>query len=155
MRVGLVSPPVIDFREGRLVPIAQDESRESRPYGIYLLAVILKQANNLVSIANLIARANSRYQRICCIVCGRTACRCTHYCFPLLARRASDYSTESRDAARRSLRRGRYPRLDVRHLPRREGLSGEVINPVLRDRVTNDVEARINILQSMDRIADR
>jgi anaerobic magnesium-protoporphyrin IX monomethyl ester cyclase len=55
MKVVLVSPPVMDFAGGRLKPIAQDESRESPPYGIYLLSSVLKRAGHDTCIVDLIA----------------------------------------------------------------------------------------------------
>ena len=63
MRIILISPPVMDFRDGCLVPIAQDESRESPPYGIYLLSNVLKQNDHEVLIIDLIAEKTDDISR--------------------------------------------------------------------------------------------
>jgi len=51
----LFAPPMIDRIRGRLKPIAMDAVKECPPYGIYLLASILKAHGHYVVIADLIA----------------------------------------------------------------------------------------------------
>lgn len=55
MKVVLVAPPIMDYREGALTPIAMDALRECPPYGIYCLASVLRQAGHEVVVADLIA----------------------------------------------------------------------------------------------------
>ena len=48
MKVLLVAPPIMDYMEGRLVPIAMDAHRTCPPYGMYLLASTLRAAGHEV-----------------------------------------------------------------------------------------------------------
>ncbi|MGE5341051.1 MAG: B12-binding domain-containing radical SAM protein [Candidatus Omnitrophota bacterium] len=58
MRIVLICPPLMDYNNGVLIPIAMDAHRECPPYGIYLLASILRQAGHDVTIIDLIAQGN-------------------------------------------------------------------------------------------------
>lgn len=55
MKVLLVAPPIMDIVDGSLVPIAMDARQQCPPYGIYLLAGILRSCNHDVIIADLIS----------------------------------------------------------------------------------------------------
>ncbi len=59
MKVVLVTPPIMDRSGGRswgtLQPIAHDRHRECPPYGIYMLASVLRNAGHEVVIADLVA----------------------------------------------------------------------------------------------------
>jgi len=64
MKVVLIAPPIMDdvwkgWGEKTLEPIAMDETRECPPYGIYLLASVLRQAGYEVILADLIADGSS------------------------------------------------------------------------------------------------
>lgn len=61
MKVVLVAPPIMDFREGSLCPIAMDAVRECPPYGIYTLASILRGAGHQVVVADLIAAGSNDF----------------------------------------------------------------------------------------------
>ncbi|CAG0927433.1 Anaerobic magnesium-protoporphyrin IX monomethyl ester cyclase [Planctomycetaceae bacterium] len=54
LRVVLVAPPLLDMLEGRLVPIAMDRHRTNPPYGIYMLASLLRARGHQVTLADLI-----------------------------------------------------------------------------------------------------
>ncbi|MGW2313612.1 B12-binding domain-containing radical SAM protein [Actinomadura luteofluorescens] len=65
MKVLLVEPPIMDYRgggrrTGELRSIAMDAVRECPPYGIYLLASVLRAAGHEVVLADLIAAADHR-----------------------------------------------------------------------------------------------
>lgn len=62
MKVVLVAPPIMDFREGRLCSIAMDAVRECPPYGIYTLASILREAGHQVVVADLIASGSNDFR---------------------------------------------------------------------------------------------
>lgn len=62
MKVLLVAPPIMDYVQGTLVPIAMDAVRECPPYGIYSLARTLRQAGHQVVVADLIARGSNDMQ---------------------------------------------------------------------------------------------
>jgi radical SAM superfamily enzyme YgiQ (UPF0313 family) len=56
MNVLLISPPVMDKNEvDELIPLAMDAKKIAPPYGIYLLATILRKHDHKVDIADLIA----------------------------------------------------------------------------------------------------
>jgi anaerobic magnesium-protoporphyrin IX monomethyl ester cyclase len=59
MKVVLVAPPIMDYRDGKLCSIAMDAVRECPPYGIYYLAGILKEHGHHVVVADLIAAASN------------------------------------------------------------------------------------------------
>ena len=59
MKVLLVAPPIMDYMEGRLVPIAMDAHRTCPPYGMYLLASTLRAAGHEVALADLIAEGTN------------------------------------------------------------------------------------------------
>ena len=54
LNVVLVAPPLLDVFEGRLVPIAMDRHRTNPPYGIYMLASLLRARGHHVTLADLI-----------------------------------------------------------------------------------------------------
>ena len=59
MKVLLITTPIMDrMEDGKLRPIAQDESKESPPYGIYLLARILQKAGHDGILIDLIVRGS-------------------------------------------------------------------------------------------------
>ncbi|HWH70555.1 MAG TPA: hypothetical protein VNT26_14300, partial [Candidatus Sulfotelmatobacter sp.] len=60
MKVVLVAPPIMDYRDGVLCPIAMDAVRECPPYGIYYLAGILRGEGHEVVVADLIALGTNR-----------------------------------------------------------------------------------------------
>ena len=62
MKILLISCPVMDYVNGRLKPIAMDAGHECAPYGIYLLSSILKQADNDVILADLVASGSHDIQ---------------------------------------------------------------------------------------------
>ena len=62
MKILLVAPPIMDYVEGQLSPIAMDATCECPPYGIYSLARILKNNGYEVVLADLIARGSNDIQ---------------------------------------------------------------------------------------------
>lgn len=60
MKVLLLSPPIMDVRNGRLVPIGMDEIRECPPCGIYMLASPLKALGHEARILDLVALGRYR-----------------------------------------------------------------------------------------------
>lgn len=62
MKILLIAPPIMDYVDGKLKLIAMDAAHECPPYGIYLLSSILKQSNNDVVLADLIARETNSIQ---------------------------------------------------------------------------------------------
>lgn len=56
MKILLIAPPIMDYIDGKLAPIAMDAICECPPYGIYLLSSILKDAGHDVVLADLIAQ---------------------------------------------------------------------------------------------------
>jgi anaerobic magnesium-protoporphyrin IX monomethyl ester cyclase len=59
MKILLVAPPIMDYVEGQLCPIAMDATCECPPYGIYSLAHILTNNGYEVVLADLIARGSN------------------------------------------------------------------------------------------------
>lgn len=59
MNVVLIAPPLMDYVQGRLRPISMDAERECPPYGIYLLASILRAEGHQVTLMDLIAHSTS------------------------------------------------------------------------------------------------
>jgi len=55
MRVVLVAPPIMDYVSGKIRPIAQDATHNCPPYGLYLLASVLRAQGHHVKILDLIA----------------------------------------------------------------------------------------------------
>ena len=62
MKILLVAPPIMDYMQGQLRPIAMDAVRESPPYGIYSLACILRNSDHQVVVGDLIARGSKDVQ---------------------------------------------------------------------------------------------
>jgi anaerobic magnesium-protoporphyrin IX monomethyl ester cyclase len=60
MKVVLIAPPIMDMVEQQLRPIAQDATRNCPPYGLYLLANILRERQHEVIIVDLIAAGTNR-----------------------------------------------------------------------------------------------
>ena len=58
MQVILISVPIMDFRNDELVSIAQDETKNCPPYGVYLLASVLRSSGYEVTLIDMIARAS-------------------------------------------------------------------------------------------------
>jgi anaerobic magnesium-protoporphyrin IX monomethyl ester cyclase len=62
MKILLVAPPIMDYVQGQLHPIAMDATCECPPYGIYSLASSLKNNGYHVVMADLIARGSNDIQ---------------------------------------------------------------------------------------------
>jgi len=62
MKVLLVAPPIMDYVEGQLCPIAMDATCECPPYGVYTLASVLRNNQHEVVLADLIARGSNDMQ---------------------------------------------------------------------------------------------
>ena len=62
MKIFLIASPIMDYIDGQLKPIAMDAARECPPYGIYLLSSILKQEDNDVVLADLVAKGSHRIE---------------------------------------------------------------------------------------------
>ncbi len=58
MKISLLSPPLMDFQDGRLMPISMDAVRTCPPYGVYLLAAVLRQQGHDVQIVDLISQGS-------------------------------------------------------------------------------------------------
>lgn len=59
MKVTLVASVLMDYFDGRLNPISMDRLRECPPYGVYLLATVLRQANHDVLVIDLVAQGST------------------------------------------------------------------------------------------------
>ena len=55
MNILLIAPPIMDYIEGLLVPISMDSYKQCPPYGVYLLAGILRAKGHDIALADLIA----------------------------------------------------------------------------------------------------
>lgn len=60
VKVLLIAPPILDFNGEELVPAEMDAVRVCPPYGVYLLAAVLRARGHEVVIADLIARGTRR-----------------------------------------------------------------------------------------------
>ena len=60
MRVVLIPVPIMDYRDDVLTPIAQDETKNCPPYGVYLLVNVLRAAGHEVTLIDLIAEGTNR-----------------------------------------------------------------------------------------------
>ncbi len=60
MKITLIAPPLMDYQGGSLVPISMDSVRTCPPYGIYLLATILRNHHHDVVIIDLIAQGSKQ-----------------------------------------------------------------------------------------------
>lgn len=60
MKVVLIAPPIMDYQDGRLVPAEMDSVRVCPPYGLYLLAAVLRDAGHEVALVDLIADGSHR-----------------------------------------------------------------------------------------------
>jgi radical SAM superfamily enzyme YgiQ (UPF0313 family) len=58
MVITLIAPPLMDYVSGQLMPISMDALRTCPPYGIYLLATILRRQGHQVAIIDLIAQGS-------------------------------------------------------------------------------------------------
>ncbi len=58
MKILLIAPPIMDYINGKLSPIAMDAGFECPPYGIYLLSSILKESGHEVVLADLISQGS-------------------------------------------------------------------------------------------------
>lgn len=58
MKVTLIAPPLMDYVDGVLSPIAMDAVRACPPYGVFLLAQVLQQDGHEVTIIDLIAQGS-------------------------------------------------------------------------------------------------
>jgi anaerobic magnesium-protoporphyrin IX monomethyl ester cyclase len=63
MNVLLVAPPIMDAVGRKIYPIAQDATRNSPPYGLYLLANVLRSEGHQVAFLDLIARGTNDISR--------------------------------------------------------------------------------------------
>jgi radical SAM superfamily enzyme YgiQ (UPF0313 family) len=63
MKVVLIAPPIMDDFSGDPRPIAMDAVRECPPYGIYLLASLLREQGHEVTLADLIADGSNCMQK--------------------------------------------------------------------------------------------
>lgn len=59
MRISLIATPLMDYQDGVLAPIAMDAVKTCPPYGIYLLATILRRHGHEVIIIDLIAQGTN------------------------------------------------------------------------------------------------
>lgn len=60
MRVLLIAPPIMDYVGQSLRPIAQDATHNCPPYGLYLLASILRSDGHDVTVIDLIASGTNK-----------------------------------------------------------------------------------------------
>lgn len=58
MNILLIAPPLMDYVNGVLTPIAMDAVRACPPYGVFLLAKILQQDGHEVTIIDLISQGS-------------------------------------------------------------------------------------------------
>ncbi len=58
MKITLIASLLLDYVGSTLQPVAMDRSRECPPYGVYLLAAILRQKGHEVVVADLIAQGS-------------------------------------------------------------------------------------------------
>lgn len=59
MKVTLIAPPLMDYVEGVLKPIAMDAVRACPPYGVFLLAKVLERERHEVIIVDLICQGSN------------------------------------------------------------------------------------------------
>lgn len=60
MNITLIAPPLMDYHNGILSPISMDAVRTCPPYGIYLLATVLRNNHHSVTIIDLIAQGSKK-----------------------------------------------------------------------------------------------
>ncbi len=58
MKITLIASLLLDYIGGGLEPVAMDRGRECPPYGVYLLATILRQMGHEVVVADLVAQGS-------------------------------------------------------------------------------------------------
>jgi anaerobic magnesium-protoporphyrin IX monomethyl ester cyclase len=58
MKITLIASLLLDYIGGSLQPVAMDRGRECPPYGVYLLATILRQLGHEVVVADLVAQGS-------------------------------------------------------------------------------------------------
>lgn len=58
MNILLIAPPLMDYVNGLLVPIAMDAVRACPPYGVFLLARVLQEEGHEVTIIDLISQGS-------------------------------------------------------------------------------------------------
>jgi anaerobic magnesium-protoporphyrin IX monomethyl ester cyclase len=58
MKITLIASLLLDYIGGGLEPVAMDRGRECPPYGVYLLATILRQIGHEVVVVDLIAQGS-------------------------------------------------------------------------------------------------
>ena len=58
MKITLIASLLLDYIGGGLEPVAMDRGRECPPYGVYLLATILRQIGHEVVVADLVAQGS-------------------------------------------------------------------------------------------------
>ncbi|MDJ0836553.1 MAG: radical SAM protein [Acidobacteriota bacterium] len=63
LNVVLIAPPLLDYVADRLEPIAMDSRRTNPPYGLYMLAAILREKGHDVVLADLIAQGSPDLDR--------------------------------------------------------------------------------------------
>jgi len=68
MRISLIAPPLMDYQDGTLTPIAMDAVKTCPPYGIYLLATLLRQRGHEVIIIDLIAQGGNELSHHAAII---------------------------------------------------------------------------------------
>lgn len=84
MKVLLIAPPIMDYVDGHLVPIAMDAHRTCPPYGMYLLTSTLAGHGHDVILADLIAAGtNSIADYVDDLAeCGLVGIGCTSMSWP-------------------------------------------------------------------------
>lgn len=63
MHVVLIPVPIMALRDDQLVPIAQDETKNCPPYGVYLLVSVLRSQGHRVTLIDLIAEGSNSVER--------------------------------------------------------------------------------------------
>lgn len=58
MKIVLIAPPLMDYQDGRLTPIAMDAFKTCPPYGLYMLGSILREEGHDVDIVDLIVQGS-------------------------------------------------------------------------------------------------
>lgn len=68
VRLTLIAPPLMDYEQGLLRPISMDAVRTCPPYGVYLLATVLRQEGHQVQVIDLVARGSYDLSPFCALL---------------------------------------------------------------------------------------
>jgi anaerobic magnesium-protoporphyrin IX monomethyl ester cyclase len=82
LKVLLVAPPIMDYADGRLAPAEMDAVRVCPPYGVYLLAAVLRSEGHEVVLADLIAQKTRALNLDLLRGCGLVGLSATSLCWP-------------------------------------------------------------------------